>query len=53
MLQKKGLDVTLISKSLVGKSGCSRHATNLAGGPPPQYYEYGGEKKACIDIDTD
>jgi succinate dehydrogenase/fumarate reductase flavoprotein subunit len=34
---EKGLKTILISKSLVGKSGCSRHATNVAGGPPHMY----------------
>ncbi len=34
---EKGLNAILISKSLVGKSGCSRHATNIAGGPPHMY----------------
>jgi len=31
---ERGLNVVMISKSLAGKGGCSRIATNLAGGPP-------------------
>ncbi len=34
---ERGLKAVLISKSLVGKGGCSRSATNLAGGPPQAY----------------
>jgi succinate dehydrogenase/fumarate reductase flavoprotein subunit len=51
---EKGLEVTLISKSLVGKSGCSRHATNLVGGPPHMYMSAEERKKlASISIHTD
>ena len=50
---EKGLKTILISKSLVGKSGCSRHATNIAGGPPHMYLSIEERRKlASMGIRT-
>lgn len=50
---QEGLNVTLISKSLVGKSGCSTHATNLTGGPAAMYMSAEQRKKlSTIAVQT-